>query len=411
MGGPAMEETRHPRSAAPRVVLTCNYSPWSQYSGGGQRSTHNLATALARAGRDVTVVFTRAPWEEVNAPSDLAYTLRWAGLVNVRGSSPGLMRLTSVPTIAARIAELARGGHPLVVHSQGEEAALLPELRRVVPRFGLIVTPRYPSFPDTLLHWRDSSSWQRLRLALGDTKYLALGHALRGADFCSPPSAFGGRLIQDAFDLPDERVAPVHNGVPAEFLEHHWRVPADLDELRRRPLVFFGRFSHDKGIDVVIDAAARIPDLEVLLVGRGDHQPIFARQIEERGIAGRVRFHGWADHHTLGALLAEASMAVLPSQHENLSLAMLSALAVGTPLVTTPVGGTPEIMTDGTHGLLVPPDDVDALVRAIERLRADLDFARTLALTGKQHVRENYTWAHTAQRFEALYERACAGRG
>lgn len=407
MGSPDMAFTPRADSAFPRVVLTCNYSPWSQYSGGGQRSTHNLATALARRGRDVTVVFTRAPWERVRVPEGLAYTLRWAGLINVRGSSPGPMRLTSAPTVAATIAALARIGGPMVVHSQGEEAALLPELRRVIPRFGLIVTSRYPSFPNALLHWRDSSSWQRFRVALGDTKYLALGHALRGADFCSPPSAFGGRLIQEAFALPDAQVVPVHNGVPAEFLDHHWRVPADLDELRRRTLLFFGRFSHDKGIDVVIDAAARIPDLQVLLVGRGDHQPLFANQIEARGIASRVRFHGWADHHTLGKLLAEASIALLPSQHENLSLAMLSVLAVGTPLVTTPVGGTPEIMRDGTHGLLVPPDNVDAAVQAIERLRSDLSFATSLASTGKQHVRENYTWDHTAQKFEALYERAC----
>jgi len=395
-------------SAGPRVVLTCNYSPWSQYSGGGQRSTHNLATALARRGRDVTVVFTRAPWERVRPPADLAYALRWAGLINVRGNSPGPLRLTSAPTVAARVAAFGRSGQPLVVHSQGEEAALLPELRRVIPRFGLLVTPRYPSFPDALMHWRDRSNWQRLRLAWGDTKYLALGHALRGADLCCPPSAFGGRLIQEAFTLPDEQVVPVHNGVPEEFLAHHWRVPADLAEFRRRPLLFFGRFSHDKGIDVVIDAAARIPDLQVLLVGRGDHQPVYARQIEALGLSERVRFHGWADHHTLGKLLAEASIALLPSQHENLSLAMLSALAVGTPLVTTPVGGTPEIMQDGTHGLLVPPDDADALARAIERLRTDLSFARTLALTGKQHVRENYTWDRAAQKFEALYERACA---
>jgi glycosyltransferase involved in cell wall biosynthesis len=391
-----------------RIVLTSNFSPWSFYSGGGQRSTHNLATALAARGHEVSVVFTRAPWERVTAPADLPYSVRWASLLNLRGRSPGLWRLSSAPTVAAQIAMLAsqasQAGAPLVVHSQGEEAALLPDLRRV-RRFGLVVTSRYPSFPDALLGFGAATLQEKLRLFWGDTKYFALGRALRGADFCCPPSAFGADLLARAFDLPSERLIPVHNGVPHEFLDHHYVAPKDLAEHRERPLLFFGRFAHDKGIDTLIDALARVPSANAQLVGRGPERAAMQARVEALGIESRVHFREWASHHELGELLSRAAVAVLPSRDENFSLAVLSALAVGTPLVTTPVGGTPEIVRDGENGLLVPAGDSVGLALAIERLRGDLDLALRIGQAGKQVVRSGFTWDVTAAKFEAIYER------
>src|SRR3954451_18857742 len=70
-----------------RCILTVNFSPWSRYSGGGQRSTHNLARALVKRGHEVTVVFTKAPWEQVPLPPDLPYQVVWAALPGVRRTS------------------------------------------------------------------------------------------------------------------------------------------------------------------------------------------------------------------------------------------------------------------------------------------------------------------------------------
>lgn len=74
------------------VVLTCNYSPWSRYRGGGQKSVHMLACALARAGRRVCVVYSKAPWERVPVPADLPYAIRWARFVGVRPGISSHMR-------------------------------------------------------------------------------------------------------------------------------------------------------------------------------------------------------------------------------------------------------------------------------------------------------------------------------
>lgn len=388
-----------------RIILTCNFSPWSAYSGGGQRSTHNLATALSGRGHDVTVVFTRARSEQSEPPAALPYALRWAGLLSFRGKSPGLWRLSSAPTIAQRVAELTRHGERAVVHSQGEEAFALPWLRRRRRSFGLVVTPRYPALPAAVMNWQASSLRDRLAVAYGDTKYLALGVALRGADYCCPPSAFGARLITTAYGLPAERVVPVHNGVPAEFLEHHWQPPADLAELQRRPALFFGRFSADKGADTIVDAIGRSNDARALLVGRGPMKEALAKRIAELDLGERVRFHEWADHHAIGRLLAQASVAILPSLDENFSLAVLSAMAVGTPLITTPVGGTAEVVKDQVNGRLVPSSDPAALARALHELRNNLQLTCEMGARGKALVREQFTWDRTAARFEEVYER------
>ncbi len=219
-----------------QIVLTCNYSPWSAYSGGGQRSTHDLAIALARRGHDVTVIFTRPPWERVAAPPSLPYRLRWAALLDASSRSGAPLRVLSAWTVAAAVRRELVRGRPAVVHGQGEEAARLHHLRRRVP-FGLVVTPRH-SLPPALLTRRGSLA-RGLGLLAGYGKYAALGVAVCTADRCAPPSRHGADMIRRAWAVPADRIHPVHNGVPPEFLEHEWHPAGERDP---RPALFFGRF-------------------------------------------------------------------------------------------------------------------------------------------------------------------------
>jgi len=383
-----------------RVVLTCNFSPWSAYSGGGQRSTHNLARALVRRGHRVAVVFTKAPWERVVAPGDLPYRLVWAALPDLASRRQAPLRPLTALTVARFVwGELGRGGID-VVHSQGEEAAALPLLRRRW-NFGLVVTPRYPSLPEPLLRPQGPTRAELARLGLLHAKYLTLGAALRGADYCSPPSFYAGELMRRAYGLDVERVRPVHNGVPEEFLEYRWR-PGGED----RPLLFFGRLSESKGVDTIIEALSLLGRAapRALIVGRGPDRDRIAAEIAARGLGGRVELRDWADHHELGRLLEGASAALIPSREENFSLAVLGCLAVGTPLVTTPVGGTPEVVEDRVTGLLVRPGDAAGLAQAIAELRRDRGLSRRIGRAGRRLVRSRFTWDAAAARFEALYE-------
>lgn len=391
------------------IVLTVNYSPWSAYSGGGQRSTHNLAVAYAERGHDVTVVYTKPPWERIEVPDDLPYRVEWAtffGLWSRRAAPFRPLNAYSVARTVRGLVDAADG--PVVVQCNGEEGARLPALRPE-RSFGLVATPRYSEYPPALLEEGPLSVGTRARFFLTENKYLAQGRIARGADRCVPPSAYAARMLQRAYDLPDDRLDVVHNGVPREFLEYTW----DPAAAETGPLVFFGRFATHKGVDVLIDALDRLGEQAppARIIGRGTLEETLREQVDRRGLRDRVSFHPWMTHHELGDALRDARMAVLPSREENFSLAILSALAVGTPTISTQIGGTPEIIDDGETGLLVPADDPEALATAIARLRDAPEEARRVGENGRQHVRTHLTWAVAAEQFEGLFERVLAERG
>jgi glycosyltransferase involved in cell wall biosynthesis len=385
-----------------QIIFTCNYSPWSVYSGGGQQVTHELATALARRGHNVTVVFTKAPWERVRSPSWLPYQLRWAILFDYRSRACAPLRILSAWTVAAIVRQELASGEPTVVHAQGEEAARLHH-ERARHRFGLVATPHYPSLPRGLFAPPRSAA-RALSLLAGYGKYAALGATLRTADVCAPPSHYGGDLIRRAYQLPAERIRPVHNGVPTEFLNHEWRPCVDRDT---RPALFFGRFERSKGPDLLLRALRELGEdaPRLRLVGRGPYLARMTRMREEFGLTLKVEFREWAHHHELGRLLTESSMVILPSREENFALAALSAMAVGVPLITTNVGGMAELVEHGESGVLCPAGDVTALGEAMHQLRTRPEWATALGARARRRVRDHFTWEIAVSKFESLYDR------
>ena len=350
----------------------------------------------------MTVVFTRTPWERVRPPSALPYHLRWAGLFDYRSRASAPLRVLSAWTVAAAVRRELADGQSGVVHAQGEEGARL-DRERWRRRFALVATPRYPSLPRGLFAPR-RSALRAFSLLAGYGKYAALGVALRTADVCAPPSHYGGDLIRRAYQLPAERIHPVHNGVPTEFLDHEWRPCANRDP---RPAVFFGRFARSKGPDVLLRALRELGEEAppVRLIGRGPYRATMARMCEDFGLTPKVELREWASQDELGRLLAESSMAILPSREENFALAALGAMAVGVPLITTSVGGVPELVEHGKSGILCPSGDVTMLADAIRQLRARPEHAAALGARARARVREHFTWEIAVRKFESLYAR------
>jgi glycosyltransferase involved in cell wall biosynthesis len=290
--------------------------------------------------------------------------------------------------------------HPAVVHAQGEEGARLHR-ERARRSFALVATPRYPSLPRGLFAPRHSAL-RALSLLSGYGKYAALGVALRTADVCAPPSRYGGDLIRRAYQLPAERIHPLHNGVPTEFLEHQWRPSLNRDP---RPALFFGRFERSKGPDVLLRALRELGEEAppVRFVGRGPYRATMARMCEELALTPMVELGERASHDELGRLVAESWMVILPSREENFALAALAAMAVGAPLITTGVGSVPELVEHGESGMLCPCGDLMMLAAAIRQLRARPERAVALGARARCRVREHFTWEIAVRKFESLY--------
>ena len=383
------------------IILTIDFSPWSAYSGGAQRSTHYLAKALCRRGHDVSVVYTKVPWEQVAYPGDLPYDVHWATFFDVRSRRQAPLRPLNASSVARVVHGLLTRQHTAVVHSNGEEGGLIDRLRRR-HRFGFVATPRHPRYPETLLENERLSPWQHAWMALTQGKYLMQGRAARRADLCVPPSAYAADLVRRAFNLEPSQLRVVPNGVPEEFLSYQHDPRALVDG----PLVFFGRFEPTKGVDTLVEAlgllGARAP--HTLIIGQGPEKKRIQKRIKALGLGDKAGIRPWMTHDELAQTLTGARMVVLPSRQENFSLAVLGAMAVGAPVISTSVGGTPEIIQHGQTGLLVEPDDPDTLAAAIETLCHDSDLAHQLGQAGRAYVRQHLTWDRVAESFEALYQ-------
>jgi glycosyltransferase involved in cell wall biosynthesis len=147
--------------------------------------------------------------------------------------------------------------------------------------------------------------------------------------------------------------------------------------------VFVGRLTEQKALPVALAALREVPDARLLLIGDGPERESLERRTHELGLDDRVRFLGSVSRDEVLRYLAGARAAVLSSAWENLPHAAVEALSVGTPVVSTAVGGVPEVVRDGENGLLVPAGDVPALATALRRMLDD-DALRDRLAAGAQ---------------------------
>jgi glycosyltransferase involved in cell wall biosynthesis len=208
-----------------------------------------------------------------------------------------------------------------------------------------------------------------------------------------------------------ERLHTVENGVDVravaaaarasrDAVRAGWGVAPDVPVL-----LAAGRFSPEKGQDVLVEALARVHAAggarpALVLLGDGVLRPDLERAAA-RLPAGSVRFDGWRDDPW--ARLGAADVFVLPSRREGLPLALLEAMAAGLPVVATRVGGVPTALDDGRCGALVPPDDPGALADAVLALLRDPALRARLASAAAARAGERYDVERQVRALEAVY--------
>lgn len=164
-------------------------------------------------------------------------------------------------------------------------------------------------------------------------------------------------------------------------------------------LACVGALIERKGQAIAIAALKSIPDARLILIGKGEDEARLRALAASEGLAERVYFAGSIDHDLLPLILSASDAMVLPTVSEGLANAWVEALACGTPVVTSDVGGARELIASDTAGRLVPrtPDAVAAAVNAI--LAAPPPRQAVAALT------ESFSWDANAAALAAHYER------
>jgi glycosyltransferase involved in cell wall biosynthesis len=156
-----------------------------------------------------------------------------------------------------------------------------------------------------------------------------------------------------------------------------------------------------KGLVPLLEAVAKLRterDVELLVIGRPQEGGRVARAIDRLGLGPIVRCVSGISDEELAGLYAEAEVAVVPSLYEGFSLPAIEAMACGVPLVATTGGALPEVVGDGGDtGLLVTPDDPEALAGGIRRVLDDPALAARLGAGGRERVLGRFTWQATAR--------------
>ncbi|MBV9174934.1 MAG: glycosyltransferase family 4 protein [Chloroflexi bacterium] len=335
--------------------------------GGGERYPLELARALAADIECELITFGRSP--------------RLA-------REPGGLRLRTVRAL------FYQGGHPahpiapaLVGALRGADIVHTHHLRSASSRLAGVLARLRSQNSAVTDHGLQGSLWGGLLPRLFDV-FLAV-------------SAYSAREL----GAPPDRTRVIYGGAdPARFFPDQ--------SIDRQGALFVGRLTPHKGVDRVLAALPARASLRI--VGSTGHDPRlperdYPQLLQQLAATRNVHFLGTAADDQLPQLYRSASVFVLPSVErtcygrsirvsELLGLSVLEAMASGTPVIASRVGGVPEIVTHGETGYLVPPGDVDALHDALARLLADTALARRLGANARETVLERFTWRKVAER-------------
>jgi glycosyltransferase involved in cell wall biosynthesis len=203
------------------------------------------------------------------------------------------------------------------------------------------------------------------------------------------------------------KTSVIANGVHmAEGHRSRDKVRADLGLRDELVGIIVARLDRFKGHDSLLQALSilrkqKIP-ATMLIVGDGPERTSIeglAHQLELG--PDRLRLLGYRSD--ISDLLSASDFFVLPSLAEGLPLSMLEAMAQALPVVATPVGGIPEVITDGLNGRLVPVNQPETLAKVLAELIRDPALRRSLGSTALRHVQDRFSFERMAQRYEALY--------
>ena len=171
--------------------------------------------------------------------------------------------------------------------------------------------------------------------------------------------------------------------------------------------LFLGLVGSRKGVFDLLPAmkqlAPNLPSVNLVIGGNGEVDRAQA-MVDTLGLTSRVSLMGWVNGEAKLALLRSADFYVLPSHNEGLPVSLLEAMSWGLPLISTRVGGIPELVRDGVDGILVEPGDVPALAAAISRLAGDADLRFRMGQAARARVEAHFSREVVSPQLERLYE-------
>jgi glycosyltransferase involved in cell wall biosynthesis len=372
--------------------------------GGAQEVIRGLAPALRAEGVDVAVATLRdgplrAPLEDAGIPVAVV----GARSRSMAGDPRAFLELRRLHATLATVVD------------RHESTVVQTHLLRSLD-FVALALRRRPSRP--AIAWTFHNARLDLRADQLPGRRWLIGPKRLGYRALYRHGSRGAHLVAVSDDVATsirERIRParghlhtIPNGVAVERYEG--ATPAGIrDELGIPAAAFLvvcvAKMLEQKGHRYLVEALRsselRNAPLHAVLVGDGPLREAIHEDARGAGVLDRLHFVG--NRSDVPSVLAAADAFVLPSLWEGLPMALLEAMAAGLPLVATAVAGTRQVVTDGRHGLLVPPGDSSALASALGRLKRDPELRDRLGASARGHVRAEFSVQAQARRHADLY--------
>ena len=207
----------------------------------------------------------------------------------------------------------------------------------------------------------------------------------------------------------------IPNGVDTIELSRAAMRPDDLDPDIQpgRYVLFIGRLSHRKGVDLLIEAFGKIPGEErplLVIAGDGEERSALERRVAELGLTSAIRFAGMAEHGRKTFLLQNSLFSVAPSREwESFHLVVLESFAAGRPVITTRLPGFTSLVCHEETGWLVEPESPEALAAAVRAAVADAPLRERMGRQAREEA-ERFDWEIVARSYLDLFARLIAER-
>jgi starch synthase len=388
-----------------RVAMMTREYPPEVYGGAGVHVTELVAQLRKLCQVDVHCQGTSRPGAFAYQPA-----------AQLRGANPALLTLSTDLVMANAAAEATVAhSHTWYAGMAGHLASLLYDIPHVLTAHSL--EPLRPWKAEQLGGGYRVSSWVEHTAVNAADAVIAVSSGMREDVLRVYPTVNPGRVHVVRNGIDTEVWYPESPGSqPGES------VLADLGVDRGRPIVaFVGRITRQKGVAHLLAAAHDFdPDVQLVLCAGAPDTPEIAAEVSA-GVAELARARigvFWVRDmlpiSRLREILSAATVFVCPSVYEPLGIVNLEAMACGTAVVASDVGGIPEVVDDGVTGSLVHYDPYDAagfqirIAKAVNALIADPERAERYGQAGRQRCIAEFSWAQIAQQTLEIYQKVCA---
>lgn len=352
--------------------------------GGAERQLVNLIAEIDRKCFDLVVVC-------LNGPTEFALDIESQ---NIKWISLNAPQFFQIPLVIGQLISIIHGVRPDIVHTWLSRADFAGRMAAFLCRVPVISSIQSPIYEEhVFINNPQQKSWKMQIVRVLDwlTGRISNAHYVG----CSQNTS---QSAQRALAIKAAYIYTIYNSVKSKI---------DDNPYLQRGLVIVGRLAPEKGHKYLLSAVASVketfPEITLDIIGNGNLYLDLIDLTKSLQIEHHVNFLGIQQN--IENLLKNYRIFVFPSLFEGLPLALLEAMAVGLPVIASDIPPHREIIDHGVQGILVPPQNPEALAQAIIELLNDAERCKRMGEAGRRRIAERFNIRVTVKQWEQLYRK------